>query len=112
MQRNRDILKSILWTAGWAASLGWTIEATGLYARADDAAAPATSEAPAFPAPQTPAVAPAPSAPPAVNRGKSRPRRRSDRDTEGTEAHDRFEAETVIKSQYTLHGEPLEVDPD
>lgn len=34
------------------------------------------------------------------------------RDTEGTEAHDRFEAEISIPSKYTLDGKPLEVDPD
>jgi hypothetical protein len=34
------------------------------------------------------------------------------KDAEGTAAPNRFEAETVIKSQYTLDGKPLEVDPD
>lgn len=33
-------------------------------------------------------------------------------DTEGTEAPGRFEAETILKSQYKLKGVPLEVDPD
>ena len=32
--------------------------------------------------------------------------------TEGTEALDRFEANTIIKSRYTLDGQSLEVDPD
>jgi hypothetical protein len=35
-----------------------------------------------------------------------------EKETEGTEAPDRFEADTVIKSQYELDGKPLEVDPD
>lgn len=38
--------------------------------------------------------------------------RNREKDADGTEAPDRFEANTVIKSQYKLHGEPLEVDPD
>ncbi len=33
-------------------------------------------------------------------------------DTDGTAAPNRFEAETAIKSEYTLDGKPLEVDPD
>ena len=35
-----------------------------------------------------------------------------EKDTEGTEALDRFEADTVIKSKYKLDGQSLEVDPD
>lgn len=35
-----------------------------------------------------------------------------DRETEGTQALDRFEAETVIKSRYQHNGQSLEVDPD
>jgi hypothetical protein len=42
---------------------------------------------------------------------KKGPRLR-ERETEGTEAADRFEADTVIKSKYQLNGEQLEVDPD
>ncbi|MFN7684998.1 MAG: hypothetical protein ACK5QT_06260 [Oligoflexia bacterium] len=34
------------------------------------------------------------------------------REAEGTEAPNRFEAETVIKSYYQQNGQPLEVDPD
>ena len=37
---------------------------------------------------------------------------RREKDTEGSEALGRFEADTVIKSKYLLHGQPLEVDPD
>ena len=37
---------------------------------------------------------------------------KNEKETEGTEAHDRFEADTVIKSKYQLNGESLEVDPD
>jgi len=35
-----------------------------------------------------------------------------EKETEGTEAADRFEADTVIKSKYHLDGQQLEVDPD
>ena len=35
-----------------------------------------------------------------------------DKDTEGTSAPNRFQADTVIKSQYKFEGEQLEVDPD
>ena len=37
---------------------------------------------------------------------------RDQKDADGTEAPDRFEANTVIRSQYHLDGEQLEVDPD
>jgi hypothetical protein len=39
-------------------------------------------------------------------------KRTREKDADGTEAPDRFEADTVIKSQYKLNGQPLEVDPD
>lgn len=35
-----------------------------------------------------------------------------EKETEGTEALDRFEAETVLKSKYQIDGQSLEVDPD
>lgn len=35
-----------------------------------------------------------------------------EKETEGTEALDRFEAETVLKSKYQVEGQSLEVDPD
>jgi hypothetical protein len=40
-----------------------------------------------------------------VNKGENK-------ETDGTTAANRFQAETVIKSQYKLDGEQLEVDPD
>ncbi len=43
-----------------------------------------------------------------VKRGK----RREQKETEGSEAPDRFEADTILKSQYHDRGQPLEVDPD
>ena len=55
------------------------------------------------------------SAPVAEAAKSSERRKRSrqiDRETDGTEALGRFEADTVIKSSYQLNGEPLEVDPD
>ncbi len=68
----------------------------------------------------TPAKAPAPAQNPASEQASSpaetkRPRgARKDpgKDAEGTAAPNRFEADTVIKSTYTLDGKPLEVDPD
>ncbi len=35
-----------------------------------------------------------------------------EKDADGSEAPDRFKADTVIKSQYKLNGQPLEVDTD
>jgi hypothetical protein len=49
---------------------------------------------------------------PAETRRPRSARKDSGKDAEGTAAPNRFEAETVIKSQYTLDGKPLEVDPD
>ena len=43
---------------------------------------------------------------------KTKGRREREKDTDGTEAPDRFEADTVIKSGYKRDGQPLEVDPD
>jgi hypothetical protein len=37
---------------------------------------------------------------------------KSEIETDGTTAPNRFEADTVIKSQYKHEGEQLEVDPD
>jgi hypothetical protein len=39
-------------------------------------------------------------------------RRIREKEAEGTQAPNRFEADTVIKSKYELNGQPLEVDPD
>jgi len=38
--------------------------------------------------------------------------RTREKDADGTEAPDRFKGDTVIKSQYKLNGQPLEVDTD
>jgi hypothetical protein len=38
--------------------------------------------------------------------------RHEQKETEGTEALDRFKAETILKSVYSSGGKPLEVDPD
>ena len=46
---------------------------------------------------------------------KKKVRRRArpgEKETEGTEAPNRFKADTVIWSPYRLNGKPLEVDPD
>jgi hypothetical protein len=47
-----------------------------------------------------------------VSHKKRKVKHASDKETDGTEAPNRFEADTVIQSQYQLHGEHLEVDPD
>jgi hypothetical protein len=39
-------------------------------------------------------------------------RRREQKETEGSQAPGRFQADTIIKSVYTRDGQPLEVDPD
>jgi hypothetical protein len=38
--------------------------------------------------------------------------RAREKETEGTEAADRFQADTVLKSKYRVNGQQLEVDPD
>lgn len=45
-------------------------------------------------------------------KGKKRRREKEIEGTEGTEARDRFQADTVLKSKYQSNGEQLEVDPD
>lgn len=62
-----------------------------------------------------PAVTPTPTAPPQTPKKtekKSKGKRIREKETEGSEALDRFEADTVIKSKYNVNGESLEVDPD
>ena len=58
------------------------------------------------------ASVPAPSPKPSPQQKKSKGMKIREKETEGTEALNRFEADTVIKSQYQLGGTPLEVDPD
>ncbi len=55
-----------------------------------------------------------PSADVAVKPSKNRKKggKTGDKETEGTQARNRFEADTVIRSKYQLNGEQLEVDPD
>jgi len=53
----------------------------------------------------------------ADSQAAQKPRRKIKRipvikDAEGTEAPNRFQAETIIKSGYSLEGKKLEVDPD
>ena len=48
----------------------------------------------------------------AVAKGTRKAKRKSEKEAEGSEARNRFEADTVIKSKYQLNGDPLEVDPD
>lgn len=43
---------------------------------------------------------------------QKRGKRREQKETEGTEAPERFEADPILKSPYSIDGQPLEVDPD
>lgn len=78
-------------------------------------AVPVFSE-PAAPAPPTVS----PSTPEASGKEADKPRqartvkgkRFREKETEGTEARNRFQADTVLKSKYEHNGQPLEVDPD
>ncbi len=94
-----------------------------LASRADDQpqSQPASPPAPAAQAGGPPAIltnepAAAPSHPveekPASTKTRTRGRRGVEKETEGTEAPDRFEADTVIKSKYEYNGKALEADPD
>ena len=60
-----------------------------------------------------PAVEPSPQVAP---RGSASPvpgqRRLREKEAEGSKAPNRFQTDTVLKSKYTLDGQPLEVDPD
>ena len=60
---------------------------------------------------QVPSPAPTSTTSPAPESSPGR-RRLRDKEAEGSKAPNRFEADTVLKSQYTLDGQPLEVDPD
>jgi hypothetical protein len=55
---------------------------------------------------------PAQSSQTASHSKSKRPAVKSEKETDGTTAPNRFEADTVIKSQYKHEGEQLEVDPD
>ena len=43
---------------------------------------------------------------------KKKAKRVEQKENEGTQAKGRFEADTILKSEYQLNGQPLEVDPD
>ena len=74
---------------------------------------PPESPATAPAAAETPSEAPvAASAPKRAVKKKGRASPSAHKETEGTTAPNRFEADTVVKSQYRLDGQPLEVDPD
>lgn len=63
-------------------------------------------------APPAPTPTPETTAPSAAVPKKGVKKAREQKDTEGSEAPGRFEADTILKSQYQLNGQPLEVDPD
>src|SRR4051794_24719745 len=89
----------------------------GASARADDASAPAAA-APATDAASAPAASSAEAggdgdeSAPVVKKPRKGRRGGREKEAEGTQAPNRFEADTVIKSQYKLDGQLLEVDPD
>jgi len=95
---------------------------TAVFAESVEGVASETPAAPADPASAsataaaTPGQATAPSSPPATAPAaapKKRPKGyREQKENEGTEAPGRFEADTILKSQYQLNGQSLEVDPD
>ena len=99
-------------------ALGLTLAAQG--ARAEGETPPASEPAASAPAAEPAASTPAATAGDTGGDGEEAPRpkpRRGRRTTrekeaEGSQAPNRFEADTVIKSQYRLDGQPLEVDPD
>lgn len=94
-----------VWVAVQALSLAGSVSGAGTRARADEPTAPPAPPAGASrEAQKKPAKRPA-----APKKPVSRVIRR---DTEGTEAHDRFSAEISIPSHYQVDGKPLEVDPD
>ena len=47
-----------------------------------------------------------------TNKKKKRAPRVEQKENEGTQAKNRFEADTILKSEYHVNGQPLEVDPD
>ncbi|MGK5082392.1 hypothetical protein WDW37_03725 [Bdellovibrionota bacterium FG-1] len=49
---------------------------------------------------------------PQAKRRPSKGKHPREKEAEGTEARDRFQADTVLKSKYELDGRTLEVDPD
>ena len=74
-------------------------------------AAVSRAEEAAAPAPPPAAAAPAKKAVQLKKRGPKGKQVR-EKEIEGSEARNRFQADTVLKSQYQQHGESLEVDPD
>jgi hypothetical protein len=80
--------------------------ATGSAGAADEADSGTASPAPASQA------SPDPNAVTKAKTSSGGAKRSREKEAEGTEARDRFKADTVIKSKYKLDGEPLEVDPD
>ena len=78
-----------------------------LLASAALAETPPTAVAPTAVAPTAATPSPRPTTTPRAKREN-----RTQKDAEGSTAPDRFEAETVIRSRYTLDGKTLEVDTD
>ncbi len=70
----------------------------------------ALSYGPSAVAAPAPTASPSPVPKKSPREAKKTPVRRPD--IEGTQAHDRFEAEISIPSHYKIDGKPLEVDPD
>jgi hypothetical protein len=69
----------------------------------------------AAPPPVADPASPTSAQPPARKASKprtSKGKHAREKEIEGSEARNRFQADTVLKSKYHLDGEPLEVDPD
>ncbi|MDR3606884.1 MAG: hypothetical protein P4M08_05820 [Oligoflexia bacterium] len=91
--------------------LGATVAGLPLVGSAQTASS-STPQAASQSAPQV-ATQPSETASPTPNKkNKKSGKRTREKEAEGTEARDRFKADSVIKSKYKLDGQPLEVDPD
>jgi hypothetical protein len=78
----------------------------------DNQSTPATPATPAIPAAPAATDAEESAAAPVIPSAKPKRRGPREKEAEGTQAPNRFQADTVIKSQYKLDGQSLEVDPD
>jgi hypothetical protein len=90
-------------------SIGFLLSSTNSLAESGGEAAPSTPMSSSETATSAPVADSAPKAPKSRKTKGKRPR---EKEIEGTEARDRFQADTVLKSKYQLNGEQLEVDPD
>ncbi len=115
MMRQTKITPTTFASFGFALScvihLGWSpsVRAEEPGTPYAPAAAPAPAVTPGTPAPST--AGPSDSAKVPSSKKANKPVRR-EKEAEGNKALNRFEADTVLKSQYKLNGKQLEIDPD